>query len=147
MFASYEKVINLSFEIISIDHRKLNVKARYQIDNCIDDDDEKMIVEEAKFKKIWNKLFKKYRKNLKTIDRQYFIDFINYKKFSNLNIQVTYIEIIKMSRKITKFQLDMKIVALFTRRFQTLLKFFSKKYDTIRDDIDAQIDFDLEKSF
>ena len=41
----------------------------------------------------------------------------------------------------------MKAIALFARRFQTLLKSFSKKYDIIRDDIDAQIDFDFEKFF
>ena len=142
MFVSYEKIMNLNFEIISLDHCKLNVKTRYQIDNCIDDNDEKMIVEKAKSKKFETN----FSKNTK-IDRQYFIDFVYYTKFSNLNIQITYIEIIKMSRKIKKLQLDMKAIVLFARHFQILLKFVSKKYDTIRDDIDAQINFDLEKFF
>ena len=41
----------------------------------------------------------------------------------------------------------MKVIVLFARRFQTLFKFFLKKYDTIRDDIDTQVDFNFEKFF
>ena len=71
---------------------------------------------------------------------------INYKKSSNMNIEFTYIDITKKSRKIAKLQLDMKTIALLARRFQTLLHSLLDEYNTIRDVIDAQINSNIDAS-
>ena len=75
----------MQFESITL---KYNAKIQYMLINCIDDDNAKIIVDETKFKNIYKKLFKKYKKTIKIIDRQYLIDLINYKKFSNINIEL-----------------------------------------------------------
>ena len=96
---------------------KANAKAKYQIVLCINDNDEKLIFENKKAKVKWIKLVKKYKKKLKTYDRQYLENLINYKKFANVNIESIWIEIIKLSRKIVEMKLDMKIFKTQKRRF------------------------------
>ena len=125
---------------------KLDARAQYQIVNCIDEDDEEMIAEETRARGIWINLLKKYKKNLKTVGRQYLVDLINYKKPADMNIESAYTEITKMSRKVAELQPDMKAVALPARRFQTLLKSLPEEYETLRDAIDAQTDPDIDVS-
>ena len=69
----------------------------------------KYVTEETRVRDIWIKLLIKYKKKLKTVERQTLTDLLNYQKDLALNIQVTYIEIIKMSRKIAKFQSNLSV--------------------------------------
>ena len=125
---------------------KLNAKVQYQLLNCIDENDAKMMIEKTKVKNIWNRLVNKYKIKLQTIERQYFVELVNYKKFSNMNIEFIYIDITKKSRKIAKLQSNMKSIALLARRFQTLLQSLLDEYNIIRDVIDAQINSNIETS-
>ena len=86
----------------------------------------------------------KYKTKFQIVKRQYLTKFIIYKKFFDINIENTYTNIIKKNRKIVKFQFDIKIMIIFTRRFQILLQFLFNEYDIIRNIIDVQIDFDVE---
>ena len=52
--------------------------------------------------------------------------------------------LLKKNRKIVEFQFDIKIMIIFTRRFQILLQFLFNEYNIIRNVIDVQIDFDVE---
>ena len=142
----YDK--NLKFIEMNLHYEasKLNAKAQYQLLNCIDENDAKMMIEKTKVKNIWNRLVNKYKIKLQTIERQYFVELVNYKKFSNMNIEFIYIDITKKSRKIAKLQSNMKSIALLARRFQTLLQSLLDEYNIIRDVIDAQINSNIETS-
>lgn len=106
-----------------------------------------MVVEETRFRGIWNRLIKKYKKTLKTVGRQYLADLVNYKKSPDMDIEVVYTEITKMSRKVVELQFEMKVMALPIGRFQILFKSLFEDYDTLRDVIDEQKDSDLEDLF
>ena len=71
--------------------------------------------------------------------------FINYKKFSNIIIEIVYIDIIKKNRKIANIQSNITNLFKSKRRFQTFLQFLFIEYDVIRDAIDAQNNFDIDK--
>ena len=140
---SYDKNI----EFLRLAHAnalKMNVRTQYQLINCINENDEKLMTEKTKFRDIWMKLQHKYKTKLQIVKRQYLTELITYKKSFDIDIESTYTNIIKKSRKIAKLQLDMKIMITFARRLQTLLQFLLNEYVIIRDVIDAQIDFDVE---
>ena len=56
-------------------------------------------------------------KKLQTIERQYLTKLINYKKFFDMSIKETYINIFKKNRKIAIIQFDMIVLIKFKRRF------------------------------
>jgi hypothetical protein len=70
---------------------------------------------------------------------------MNYKKFSNVIIEIVYIDIIKKNRKVASMQSNMMNLFKSKRRFQTFLAFLFVEYDVIRDAIDAQNNFDVDK--
>ena len=60
-------------------------------------------------------------KKFQTIKRQYLTKIMNYKKFFNILIKETYIDIFKKSRKSAIMQFDMIVLTKFKRRFQIFL--------------------------
>ena len=124
---------------------KLDARAQYQLLLYISTDDMEYVAEETRVRGIWMKLLTKYKKKLKTVERQTLTDLLNYQKNPALDIQATYTEITKMSRKVAEFQPDLSVFTSANQRFQILLKCLPKKdYGAIRDAFDAQADPDIE---
>ena len=117
---------------------KLNVQTQFILVQCIDIENKKHTMMNITTKNIWVFLWKKYKKKLKTIDRQYVENWIIYKKSSNKSIEQTWVEINILTRKIQKTQLNFEMLIFTSNRIQFFFKTFSNEYFVIRDIIDVQ---------
>ncbi len=96
-------------------------------------------------KKIWNALSYKYKEKLQIIERQYLMNFINYRMSTNIFIEKTWTHLVKLTWKIIATQKDMSDLFKSERRFQALLQSLSDEYTVIQDVIDAQNKSDIKK--
>ncbi len=88
-------------------------------------------------KEVWDALSSKYKEKLQITERQYLINFINYKMLTNIFIEKTWTHLVKLARKIVATQKDISNLFKSERRFQALLQSLSDEYTVIRDVIDA----------
>ncbi len=125
---------------------RLDARAQYQLINCINDNDQEYVSGETTARGIWMKLVEKYKETLETTGRQYIKQLTNYKKSPDLDIQATFTDISKKSRKVAATSSDMKAFTTEKRRFQILLDSLPPEYDVIRDAIDAQDNPNIQRS-
>ena len=81
---SYDKILTDTLEYQN--GTKLNIRAQYQLLLCISTNDMKYVTKKTRVRDIWIKLLIKYKKKLKTVERQILIDLLNYQKDLALNI-------------------------------------------------------------
>ncbi len=96
-------------------------------------------------KKIWNALSYKYKEKLQIIERQYLMNFINYRMSTNIFIEKTWTHLIKLTQKIIATQKDISNLFKSEHRFQVLLQSLSDEYTIIQDIINAQNKSDIKK--
>ncbi len=142
-----DSVISIISEIQSLDFesQKIDVKAHYWLIICIIIDDQEHIADKTSAKEIWNALSYKYKEKLQITERQYLMNFIDYRMSTNIFIEKTWTHLVKLAQKIVATQKDMSDLFKSERRFQALLQSLSDEYTVIRDIIDAQNKSDVEK--
>jgi len=142
-----DSVIDISSEIQSLDFesQKINAKAHYWLIICIIIDDQEHIADKMSAKEIWDTLSYKYKEKLQITERQYLMNFIDYRMSTNIFIKKTWTHLIKLTWKIVATQNNMSNLFKSERRFQALLQSLSDKYMIIRDIIDVQNKSDVEK--
>ncbi len=96
-------------------------------------------------KKIWDTLNYKYKEKLQITERQYLMNFIDYKMSMNISIEKTWTHLVKLTWKIVATQNDMSNLFKSERRFQVLLQSLSNEYMIIQDIIDVQNKSDVER--
>ncbi len=144
---TFDNVINIISEIQSLDFesQKINVKAHYWLIICIIIDDQEHIANKISVKEIWDALSYKYKEKLQIIERQYLMNFINYRMSTNIFIEKTWTHLVKLTWKIIATQNDMSNLFKSERCFQVLLQSLSDEYMIIQDVIDAQNKSNVEK--
>ncbi len=140
-------IINIISEIQSFDFesQKINVKAYYWLIICIIIDDQEHTADKTSAKEIWNTLSYKYKEKLQIIERQYLMNFINYRMSTNIFIEKTWTHLIKLTWKIVAIQNDISDLFKSERRFQVLLQLLSNEYMIIQDVIDVQNKSNIER--
>ncbi len=96
-------------------------------------------------KEIWDALSYKYKEKLQITERQYLMNFIDYRMLTNIFIEKTWTHLIKLTWKIVATQKDMSDLFKSERCFQVLLQLLSDEYTIIQNVIDAQNKSDVEK--
>ncbi len=142
-----DNIINIISEIQSLnfESQKIDVKAHYWLIICIIIDDQEHTADKMSAKEVWNALSYKYKEKLQITERQYLMNFINYRMSTNIFIEKTWTHLIKLTRKIVATQKDISDLFKSERRFQTLLQSLSDEYTVIQDVIDAQNKSDVKK--
>ncbi len=142
-----DNVINIISEIQSLnfESQKIDVKAHYWLIICIIIDDQEHIANKTSAKEIWNTLSYKYKEKLQIIERQYLMNFIDYRMSMNISIEKIWTHLVKLTQKIVATQNDMSDLFKSERCFQVLLQLLSNKYMIIQDIIDAQNKSDVER--
>ncbi len=142
-----DSIIDIISEIQSLDFKsqKIDVKAHYWLIICIIIDDQEHIADKMSAKKIWDTLSYKYKEKLQIIERQYLMNFIDYKMSMNIFIEKTWTHLVKLTRKIIATQNDMSNLFKSKRCFQVLLQLLSDEYMIIQDVIDAQNKSNVER--
>ncbi len=142
-----DSIINIINEIQSFDFesQKIDAKAHYWLIICIIIDDQEHTADKMSAKKIWNTLSYKYKEKLQIIERQYLMNFIDYRMLTNIFIEKTWTHLVKLTWKIITTQNDISNLFKSERRFQVLLQSLSDEYMIIWDIIDAQNKSDVEK--
>ncbi len=102
-------VISIISEIQSLDFesQKIDVKAHYWLIICIIINDQEHTTDKTSAKEIWDALSYKYKEKLQIIERQYLMNFINYRMSMNIFIEKTWTHLIKLTQKIVATQKDM----------------------------------------
>ncbi len=116
-------IISIINEIQSFDFesQKINVKVYYWLIICIIIDDQEHIADKMSAKKIWNALSYKYKKKLQITEKQYLMNFIDYRMSMNIFIKKTWTYFIKLTWKIIATQKDMSDLFKSEHHFQVLL--------------------------
>ncbi len=142
-----DSVIDIISEIQSLDFKsqKIDVKAHYWLIICIIINDQEHIADKTSAKEIWNTLSYKYKEKLQIIERQYLMNFIDYRMSTNIFIEKTWTHLVKLTQKIVATQNDMSDLFKSERCFQVLLQLLSDEYMIIQDVIDAQNKSDVER--
>ncbi len=142
-----DNVINIISEIQSFDFKsqKIDAKAHYWLIICIIIDDQEHTADKMSAKEIWDTLSYKYKEKLQITERQYLMNFIDYRMLTNISIEKTWIHLIKLTWKIITIQNDMSDLFKSERCFQVLLQSLSDEYMIIQDIIDAQNKSDVER--
>ncbi len=142
-----DNIISIISEIQSLDfeNQKIDVKAHYWLIICIIIDDQEHIADKTSAKEIWDALSYKYKEKLQITERQYLINFINYKMSTNIFIEKTWIHLVKLTWKIVATQKDISNLFKSECCFQVLLQSLSDKYTVIQDIINAQNKSDVKK--
>ena len=96
-------------------------------------------------KEIWDALSYKYKEKLQITERQYLMNFIDYRMLTNIFIEKTWTHLVKLTRKIIATQKNMSNLFKSEHRFQVLLQSLSDEYTVIQDVIDAQNKWDVKK--
>ncbi len=144
---TFNNIINIINEIQSFnfESQKIDVKAYYWLIICIIIDDQEYTANKMSAKKIWDALNYKYKEKLQITERQYLINFINYKMSMNIFIEKTWTHLIKLTWKIITTQKDMSDLFKSERHFQVLLQLLSDEYMIIQNIINAQNKSDIKK--
>ncbi len=144
---TFDSIISIISEIQSFnfESQKINVKAHYWLIICIIINDQEHIANKMSAKKIWNALSYKYKEKLQIIERQYLMNFINYKMSTNIFIEKTWTHLVKLTQKIVATQKNMSNLFKSERCFQILLQLLSDEYTVIQDIIDVQNKSDIKK--
>ncbi len=87
----------------------------------------------------------KYKEKLQITERQYLMNFINYRMSTNIFIKKTWTHLVKLTWKIITIQKDMSNLFKSKRRFQVLLQLLLNEYTVIWDVIDVQNKSDVKK--
>ncbi len=142
-------IINIISEIQSLnfESQKINMKAHYWLIICIIIDDQEHIADKTSAKEIWNTLSYKYKEKLQITERQYLMNFIDYRMSMNIFIKKTWTHLVKLTWKIVATQNDMSNLFKSKCRFQVLLQLLSNEYMIIQDIIDVQNKSDIEREF
>ncbi len=140
-------IIDIISEIQSLDFesQKIDVKTHYWLIICIIINDQEHTADKTSAKEIWNTLSYKYKEKLQIIERQYLMNFIDYRMSMNISIEKTWTHLVKLTRKIITTQNDMSDLFKSERCFQTLLQLLSDEYMIIWNIIDAQNKSDVER--
>ncbi len=140
-------VISIISEIQSLnfESQKIDMKAHYWLIICIIIDDQEHTADKTSAKEIWNALSYKYKEKLQIIERQYLMNFINYRMSTNIFIKKTWIHLVKLTWKIVTTQKDISNLFKSEHHFQVLLQLLSDEYTVIQDIIDAQNKSDVKK--
>ncbi len=140
-------IINIISEIQSLDFesQKIDAKAHYWLIICIIINDQEYIADKTSAKEVWDALNYKYKEKLQIIERQYLMNFINYRMLMNIFIEKTWTHLVKLTWKIVVTQNDMSDLFKSKRCFQVLLQSLSDEYMIIQDDIDAQNKSDVKR--
>ncbi len=143
----FDSVISIISEIQSLDFesQKIDAKAHYWLIICIIIDDQEHTADKTSAKEIWDALSYKYKEKLQITERQYLMNFIDYRMSTNIFIEKTWTHLAKLTRKIVTTQKDMSDLFKSERHFQALLQSLSDKYTVIRNVIDAQNKSDIKK--
>ncbi len=140
-------VINIISKIQSLNFKsqKIDVKAHYWLIICIIINDQEYIADKTSAKEIWITLSYKYKEKLQIIERQYLMNFIDYRMSTNIFIEKTWTHLVKLTWKIVATQNDISDLFKSERCFQALLQLLSDEYMIIWDVIDAQNKSDVER--
>ncbi len=142
-----DNIISIISEIQSFDFesQKINVKVHYWLIICIIIDDQEHTADKTSVKEIWDALSYKYKEKLQITERQYLMNFIDYRMSMNIFIKKTWTHLVKLTWKIITTQKNMSDLFKSKRCFQVLLQLLSDEYTVIQDIIDAQNKLDIEK--
>ncbi len=142
-----DSIIDIISEIQSLDFesQKIDVKAHYWLIICIIINDQEHTADKTSAKEIWNTLSYKYKEKLQIIEKQYLMNFIDYRMLMNISIEKTWTHLVKLTWKIIITQNDISNLFKSERRFQVLLKLLSDEYMIIWDVIDAQNKSNVER--
>ncbi len=142
-----DSVIDIISEIQSLDFKsqKIDVKAHYWLIICIIIDNQEHTADKTSAKEVWDTLSYKYKEKLQITERQYLMNFIDYRMSTNTSIEKTWTHLAKLARKIVATQNDISDLFKSERRFQVLLQLLSDEYTIIQDVIDAQNKSDVER--
>ena len=88
-------------------------------------------------KEVWDALSSKYKEKLQITERQYLMNFIDYKMSTDTFIEKAWTHLVKLAWKIVATQKDISNLFKSERRFQALLQSLSDEYTVIQDVIDA----------
>ncbi len=104
----FNNIINIINEIQSFnfESQKIDMKIHYWLIICIIINDQEHIADKISAKKIWDALSYKYKEKLQIIERQYLMNFINYRMLMNIFIEKTWIYLVKLTQKIIVIQKD-----------------------------------------
>jgi len=146
---TFNSIISIISEIQSFnfESQKIDVKAYYWLIICIIIDDQEHIADKTSVKEIWDALSYKYKEKLQITERQYLMNFIDYKMLMNIFIEKTWTHLVKLTWKIITTQKDINNLFKLKCCFQVLLQSLSNEYTVIQDVIDAQNKSDVKKKF
>ncbi len=135
-----DSIIDIISEIQSLDFesQKIDAKAHYWLIICIIIDDQEHIADKMSAKEIWDTLSYKYKEKLQITERQYLMNFINYRMSTNIFIEKIWTHLVKLTWKIITTQNDISNLFKSEHRFQVLLQSLSDEYMIIQDVIDVQ---------
>ncbi len=87
----FNNIINIINEIQSFNFKsqKIDMKIHYWLIICIIINDQEHIADNISAKKIWDALSYKYKEKLQIIEKQYLMNFINYRMLMNIFIEKT----------------------------------------------------------
>ncbi len=144
---TFNSIISIISEIQSFDFesQKIDAKAHYWLIICIIIDDQEHIADKMSAKEIWNALSYKYKEKLQITERQYLMNFIDYRMSMNIFIKKTWTHLVKLTWKIVATQKDMSNLFKSERHFQVLLQSLSDEYTVIQDIIDVQNKSNVKK--
>ena len=136
---TFDSIISIISEIQSLDFesQKIDVKAHYWLIICIIINDQEHIANKMSAKEIWDALSYKYKEKLQITERQYLMNFINYRMSTNIFIEKTWTHLVKLTQKIVATQKDISNLFKSERCFQVLLQSLSDEYTVIQNIIDA----------
>ncbi len=142
-----DSIIDIISEIQSLnfESQKIDVKAHYWLIICIIINDQEHIADKMSVKEIWNTLSYKYKEKLQITERQYLMNFIDYKMSTNIFIEKTWTHLVKLTQKIVATQNDMSNLFKSEHHFQVLLQSLSDEYMIIQDIIDVQNKSDVKR--
>ncbi len=128
-----DNVISIISEIQSLDFesQKIDVKAHYWLIICIIIDDQEHTANKMSAKEIWNALSYKYKEKLQITERQYLMNFIDYRMSTNIFIEKTWTHLVKLTQKIVATQKDISDLFKSEHHFQILLQLLSDEYTVI----------------
>ncbi len=144
---TFNSIISIISEIQSLDFesQKIDMKAHYWLIIYIIIDDQEHTADKMSAKEVWNALSYKYKEKLQITERQYLMNFIDYRMLTNIFIEKTWTHLVKLTWKIVTTQKDMSNLFKSKHRFQVLLQSLSDEYTVIWDIIDAQNKSDVKK--
>ncbi len=128
-----DNIISIISEIQSLnfESQKIDAKAHYWLIICIIINDQEHIADKTLAKEIWDALSYKYKEKLQITEKQYLINFINYRMLMNIFIEKIWIHLIKLTWKIVVTQKDISDLFKLKCCFQVLLQLLSNEYTVI----------------